>query len=148
MAKIVITRKSEWANRLKRFAVLINGKEFGAIKSGATEEFNVNAGQQIVECKVNWYYSNKFIVDAKEDETVYLQVKSNTMLLMLAFMAIVLLFLISTILQNKGYIGENVMKVVRSSYFIFLVAYFIYTLTLGRKRYLLLEPDTSNPFSN
>ena len=134
-------------NRLKRFSVLINTKEIGSIKSGATEEFNINVGVQIVECKVNWYYSNKFIVDAKEGESVYLQVKSNTMLLMLAFFAIVVLFLVSTILQNKGYIGEPVMKIIRLSYFVFLLAYFIYTLTIGRKRYLLIELDTSNPFA-
>jgi hypothetical protein len=148
MPKIVIIRKSEWMNRLKRFSVLINGKEVGTVKTGGTEEFNTEAGQQTIECKVNWYYSNKFIVDAKEGEAVYLQVKSNTIILMLAFLAIVCVFLATMILQSKGYIGEPVMKIVRLSYFVFLLAYFIYTLTIGRKRYLLLEPDTSNPFAN
>ncbi len=148
MPKIVITRKNEWSNRLKRFAVLINGKEVGTVKTGGTEEFNTEIGPQTLECKVNWYYSNKFVVDAKDGVTTYLQVKSNTRVLMLVFVTIVLLFLASIFLHNKGYISESVMKNFRLSYFVFLLAYFVYTLTIGRKRYLLLEPDTSNPFAN
>lgn len=147
MPKIVITRKSEWMNRLKRFSVLINAKEIGTVKSGGTEEFSTTIGLQEIECKINWYYSNKFIVDIKDGETVYLKVKNNTKNLMFLFIGIVLLFLSLTFLGQKGYIIDIGISTARFIYSVFLLAYFFYMLTVGRKKYLLLQPDTSNPFA-
>ncbi len=87
--KIIISRSSEWMNRLRTYKVFINGKQAGTVKNGVSEEFAVEPGVNSVQCKVDWYSSQPFNVDVKEGETNYLRVKSGIKYYWLFMVAII-----------------------------------------------------------
>src|SRR6188508_88630 len=51
---IIITRTSQYANRLRAIKIFINGKEAGSVANGKTEEFPVPAGPVELYAKIDW----------------------------------------------------------------------------------------------
>ena len=142
--RIILERKSQLLNRLKSYRVEINGVEQGRIRNGSTEEYEVPGGINEIICKINWCSSNSFSVNIKSGETVYLKTGSGIKY----FWAVYSIFLIAIIWKgilkfkmtpemNKILIGVEII----------LLLYFIYYLTIGRKRYLKIEEDIHNIFA-
>jgi hypothetical protein len=51
---IIITRTSQYANRLRGIKIFINGKEAGSVGNGKTEEFPVPAGTVELYARIDW----------------------------------------------------------------------------------------------
>ena len=51
---IVISRTSEWANRLRRIEFYIDGIKVGSISNGETAEFIVSPGKRSIYAKIDW----------------------------------------------------------------------------------------------
>ncbi|MGK2862103.1 MAG: hypothetical protein ACSLE0_09235 [Chitinophagaceae bacterium] len=54
MATIILTRTSEYVNRLRDYGVYIDGKKVGTMANGETKEFNVSSGQHTLFTKIDW----------------------------------------------------------------------------------------------
>lgn len=144
--KIIISRSSEWMNRLRSFKVLINGGEVGILKNGATEEFSVLPGTNSVQCKVDWYSSRPFSVDIKEGETVYLRVKSGMKYYWPSFIAILVGVFVVFYYKGRPDKPEWV-DIVPFVLLIPGVLYSLYYTTIGRKNYLVVQKDSKNVFA-
>ncbi len=144
--KIIISRSSEWMNRLRTFKILINNNQVGALKNGGTEEFSVQPGTNSVQCKVDWYSSRPLSIDIKEGETVYLRVRSGMKLYWLFMVAIIAgVFLVFYYRRNPD--RPEWVNPVTLILLIPGVLYSLYYTTIGRKNYLLLQKDSKNIFA-
>src|SRR5580698_7054159 len=88
--KIIITRSSEWMNRLRSYTILIDKIDAGSVKNGSSEEFIVAVGEHKVQCKLSWFYSPEFNINLKQDEVAYLRVKNALRF----YLPLVLLFVV------------------------------------------------------
>ena len=144
--KIILTRPSQWMNRIRGYKVLINGQQVGVIKNGATEEYLVEPGTNSVECKVSWCSSRTLPVNIQSGETTYLKVSNGMKLYYL-----MVLLLAGEVFLNFYYRGNpdkpSWFEPVTMGLIIIVFAYLLYYLTFGRKDYLLLEKDTKNVFA-
>lgn len=144
--KIIISRSSEWMNRMRSFKVFINGNQEGTLKNGGSEEFSVLPGTISVQCKVDWYSSKPFSIDVKEGETAYLRVSSGMKYYWPFFISIIVGVFLVFYYKGKPDKPEWVNIV---PFFLLIpgVLYSLYYTTIGRKNYLVLQKDSKNVFA-
>ncbi|HWC54929.1 MAG TPA: hypothetical protein VG676_15190 [Chitinophagaceae bacterium] len=144
--KIIVSRSSEWMNRLRTYKVLINGNQVGMVKNGGTEEFSVQPGNNSVQCKVDWYSSKPFSIDIKEGETAYLRVRSGMKLYWPFFIAIIvgvfLVFYYKGRPERPEWLTPVTLVLLIPG-----VLYSLYYTTFGRKNYLVIQKDSKNIFA-
>jgi len=131
MATIILNRTSEYVNRLRNYAVYIDGKKIGTIANGETKEFNVSPGQHSIVTKIDWCSSPTVTFDISDDEVRNFKVggfKNAKWLMPTA----VIVFLLSYIVNLK-YGFEYLFYFVVPAFLLL-----VYYLTVGRKRYLTL----------
>ena len=68
MAKIELTRSSEYANRMRKIKVLLDNQEIGTISNGQTKVFDIPDGEHRLQTKIDWLVSNPVDFDIKSDE--------------------------------------------------------------------------------
>ncbi len=143
--RIVLERKSEWRNRMRGYKVVINGTEQEKkIMNGDSEEYTVPAGANTIGCKVDWCSSNTLDVNVSAGETVYLKVGSG----MKYFWAAYVLLLV--MLFGRSFFRQQLpesYRYVAIGAAVLVICYFLYYITLGRNKYLLLQEDSKNIFA-
>jgi len=148
LAKIILSRKNEFMNRTRAYKVLIDGEVYGKISNGKTEEYDLVGGSHTIECKIDWCSSEVYQIEAGEDDTIYLQVKSG-MKYFIPLYIIFLLWLVSGIfIRNKreilGAAHPYIQWVVLGIPFLYMVYYF----TIARNRYLIIDKDKNSVFAS
>jgi hypothetical protein len=146
-SKIIITRKSEWLNRLRGYRIFIDGNESGKVGNGSSEEFVTDAGLHKVQCKVNWYGSREFEVETKPGEVSYLLVKSGMKYFWIFYILLIgglgiNLFYRFTHIKRPDYAQNVELALVLPA-----ILYLLYYLSFARKDYLVLSKDTKNIFA-
>ena len=147
-AKIIINRKSEWLNRMRGFKVFIDGKEAGIVNNGSSEEFTVESGVHIITMKFGFYSGQPKTISLNDNETKFLQTRRAWKFFWF-FYILFLLGLLSGFIFRSLNIQETRLTSIAGGILI-APAFFsaLYHLTLGRKKYLLLEDDDSNIFNS
>ena len=146
--KIIVSRPNQWLNRTRIVKVFIDDVEAGSVKNGSSEEFAIGSGQHIVQCKMDWQSSPVMIVNLNQHEIEYLIVK-NAMkyywplfLLMLIGVGINLFYLRY---QTQRPLGAYLLQL---ALILPALIYLLYYITIGRKKYLILEADQENIFAS
>lgn len=150
-AKIIIQRKKEMLNKLRPVKVFIDGVEVGNITKADAGDYTVEPGTHTVQCNIIRYKSFEKEVVLKEGETKFLKVKMG-----MKYFAVIYFLLVLTLLSDL--LLNQLMEKPRPDWFdslrwakviaVSLVAlYFIYYMTLGRKKYIIVEDDKDNIFS-
>jgi len=67
MSKIIIQRDSGYADRVRKYKVILNNNEIGQISNGETKEFDAPLGDNEVFIKIDWCRSNKICFDGHKD---------------------------------------------------------------------------------
>lgn len=67
MGKVIIQRDSGYADRIRKYKVILNGKEVGKIGNGETKEFDAPLGDNEVFLKIDWCRSNKLGFESHKD---------------------------------------------------------------------------------
>jgi hypothetical protein len=148
LAKIIINRKSEWLNRLRAFKVFIDDKEVGAVKNGSSEEFVVEEGTHNVHIKFGLYKSISLTITLNKGENKFLLTRNG----MKYFWPLYILLLVGVV-SKLIMIKLGIYNTDWSSYIQLLLVlpsllYFLFYLTIGRKKYLVLEKDHNNIFNS
>lgn len=145
-AKLILTRKGGVLNRRQAFKVLIDGVEAGQVKNDDTEEFTVEPGEHTVQCKLNWMTSQVETVNLKDGVNTYLTVSNSLKFMVPLYFLMVagVLFpfyfhLVKAPVPNYG----NTLKTVL---ILPAILYYIFYITIFRKKYLVIAQDKSNPF--
>lgn len=147
LSNVVIARKGEWLNRYKPYRIFINGYEVESIKSGAVQEFTVTAGRLEIIAKMWWYSSNKYHVEIKDGQTIFLQLKNGMRFIQPISITMGFIILASLVLMKTALISLHIFDIVLNSYCLFLLLYSGYYATLGRNKYLSLQLDRLNPIT-
>ncbi len=144
--KIVLNRKKEMANRIRKVQVLIDGVESGEIVNGSSEGFEVTPGVHTIQCKVSRFSSEPFTVNIGVNETKFLQVRSGMKYYTIGYI-LVLVALISVLVFRLAHIPlPSSVSIYQLLVMTPFVLYVLYYSTLGRKRYLVLGEDNENIF--
>lgn len=131
MAKIILSRKKEWANRARKFTIFIDGEKKDTISNGEIKEIELAPGKHKILLKVDWFSSPELEVDVKEERAKTIEVcgfKANRWLMPLMYIVLGIYF-ISAFVFKKEF--KEIMYLV-----IPIALVYIYYLTLGRKKYI------------
>lgn len=143
--RIILERKSEWMNRLKGYKVEVNGTvQEKKIMNGASEEYEVPGGTNVIVCKVNWCRSNSFSFDVKPGETIYLKVASGMKYFWVAYVLLLLMIV------GRNFAKQYMTPEMNIAFIVIAVAvlcYFLFYITIGRDKYLKIEKDKDNIFA-
>jgi hypothetical protein len=101
MAKIIITRTSEYKNKARKIKIELNGEVVGKIKDGQTIEFPVSHGMYVIKATIDWCSSNSVDVNLKRNSTIYLLLGSGSSS-----------DLIGIILNPKNYLSLQVSRLI------------------------------------
>jgi len=69
MPTLEITRSSEYANRLRKIKLFLDGKHLDSISNGETMRFEIAAGNHLLQAKVDWCTSNVINFSVAADAT-------------------------------------------------------------------------------
>jgi hypothetical protein len=77
MASLTIMRDSGYADRIRKYKVVIDGVVVGHISNGETKEFSVSPGRHHLCMKIDWCGSKPVEFTATEQEAVTFRARSN-----------------------------------------------------------------------
>tara|TARA_R100000655_G_scaffold38382_1_gene73396 strand:- start:26 stop:436 length:411 start_codon:yes stop_codon:yes gene_type:complete len=133
MSKLIIDRRSEFANRGRKIGLYLNKEKIGTIKNGETREFEIEPGQYKLHARIDWCGSQKEDISLKEDETKAVELTGFSknrwvlqILILIQFILIGLTYLIDINLYLMIFYSVGVML------------YMSYPITFGRNHYLKL----------
>ena len=143
--KLVLTRKSEWLNRLRGYKVFIDGVKTGVVRNGDTEEFLLQPGTHTLTCKVDWCSSRDYKFEVNEGEVAYAHVRSGMRHYWYFLIPTLVLYLVYSYGFERADRPRYLLYIMM---FLFLVTggYFLYYTVFSRKDYLLIEKDTTTLF--
>ncbi|MGM1057466.1 MAG: hypothetical protein ACQEWG_16390 [Bacteroidota bacterium] len=134
MSKIVIKRKSQWANKMRGIGLYLNGEKIGTIDDGETKEFQIEPGLHRLSAKIDWCGSPIEEIKLKQNDVKHVELsgfkKSQWLLPSLLFFAGISLVL-SFFDIDTSFITWTILLP--------LLLYLFYFVTIGRKKYLSLN---------
>ena len=139
MAKLIITRSSEFNNMTRKFRIYLNGKKIGTILSGKTEEFDIPDGKHNLCAKIDWCGSQDFPITIRNDETKAITVsgfKHRGVLVIITPFVIIFLILFRDFIKSNSYLKFPI--IILASYVVLVLTYY---LTIGRKKYLEIKEN-------
>ena len=74
---IRVTRKNTWADRLRKYRILVDGVAAIKISPGQTIVIPVEAGEHSVEARIDWCGSRKIHCTVSAGETVLMECRSR-----------------------------------------------------------------------
>jgi len=63
-----IKREASWANRLRKYKVILDGEEVGSIGESGTFEYPINPGLHTLYLQIDWCRSNKLEFEIENNE--------------------------------------------------------------------------------
>jgi hypothetical protein len=76
-ALICVSRDSGYADRLRSYSVVVDGRKIGKIANGETKSFPIDPGEHTLKLKIAWCGSNTIHFDADTSQTVDFQCASS-----------------------------------------------------------------------
>lgn len=133
MAKLIITRSSEWVNRQREIGVYIDGTKTGTIWNGEIREFDIAPGKHTLACKIDWCVTQKFNFTITEDSDIASFNLSTVKLMSRLPLIGIVIFALHLLARAVFHVD-----------YVFLLALpmlpvLAYYLTLGSSKYLVLE---------
>lgn len=77
MATLKITRDSGYADLVRAYDVILDGKKIGELRNGESKEFSVTPGQHALAAKIDWCGSKTLQFHARDSNTVSFNIRSN-----------------------------------------------------------------------
>ncbi|WP_224484725.1 hypothetical protein [Robertkochia aurantiaca] len=134
MSQIIIQRKTEYINLLRKYRIYLNNNKTDKIAGGETLVIDVEPGLHEIQAAIDWCQSNRLSFEIAEGETLEIEVRSNALLkysVQIALLSLIPLllynFFVNTAFNPFLYLWPVLMLV---------PGYFI---TIGRKRYLQIS---------
>ena len=70
MIEIEIKREASWADRLRKYKVILDEKEIGSIRQKETFEFQTNPGLHTLYLQIDWCRSEKLEFEIRDNESL------------------------------------------------------------------------------
>ncbi|SFT82230.1 hypothetical protein SAMN05216474_2555 [Lishizhenia tianjinensis] len=137
MTQLIINRSSAWANKLRDIKIYLDDVEITQIADGCSQTLNLPPGDYVVHAKIDWCSSKRVEVSLQENEQKEIVLSgfkcSNYLFLAFGIMILGMYLYDGPLVYGfnpfaLGVLGAGLV--------------FSYFLTLGRKQYLQLNPQT------
>jgi hypothetical protein len=141
VAKLIITRTSEFNNLTREFRIFLNGKEIGTISSGDTEEFDIPEGNHNLCAKIDWCGSENFPITLRNDETKSITIsgfKFGGILMIITPFTLIFLILFRDFIKSHFFLKLPALVAA-----MFVVLTLTYYMTIGRKKYLVIKENVN-----
>ena len=147
-AKIILSRPREWFNQTRTFRLWIDGSDAGSIRNGHVETVMLEPGSHTLQCRLAWYGSQEVRLTLEPGETAWYRVRNGMKYYWHSFIILLLGISLNLLLVNR--LDERPIWAPLVELVLILPAliYMLYYMTLGRKRYLVLEEDRENAFTS
>ncbi len=131
-----VQRRREWANGLRDYKIFIDGKLAGTVANGGQKSFELPAGPHMIVAKVDWAQSPEVdvVLEESQDRTLHVGMHRIASWAIPFFSVLVGLYFGLRISTNSPYTALILIPA---------LAYIIYIITAGRKKYLRLEEETT-----
>lgn len=93
---IIIKRESAYADKLRKYKIVLDGKVIGELADGQSKSFDAKSGEHTLRMKIDWARSNEVKFQSTENETIHFRT-SNRMRGVKMLLAIIY----ATILRNR-----------------------------------------------
>lgn len=144
MNEFTVSRKKEWANRMRSIRLYADDQKVAEISNGETKMIQFPPGKVNLQAKIDWAGSNVLEIDAYGSRNRTIELSSflhrNKMLRYFMYFGFGLsvLSVAIALMSPIGLISDAVMYILLafSIAFLSIITYFI---SIGRKRYLYLR---------
>lgn len=75
--KIEIVRTNQLVNYGRGIKLFVNNKKVGSIQDGESQTFELNLGENEIHARIDWFRTNPFKIDVKENEQIKLELGST-----------------------------------------------------------------------
>ncbi|MDT0676634.1 hypothetical protein [Autumnicola musiva] len=133
MAKLIVKRNSEWANKMRSMELLLDGKLLDSIEDREIKEFVVSTGKHSLQAKLDWCGSRKLDFELGENDIKLVELTGfvfSKWLLPLALVNAIFLFYLDAVYDVNSLFLAFLM--------FFFFGYHLFFLTFGRNHYLQL----------
>ena len=110
---LIITRSSEWNNRMRAISIYLDGKKLGTISNGETKSFEVDPGTHQLKARIDWCNSPEIPFIADENEKKYFRLSSSRYANILMPFTLVLLVLCYSFLAPGCRVGPYPFRISR-----------------------------------
>jgi hypothetical protein len=69
-SKLKIQRNSRYADKIRDYSIILDGKTIGRISDGDTKILDIKPGAHTLRLTISWCRSNRIRFDARSDETI------------------------------------------------------------------------------
>lgn len=134
MAKLIIYRNSEWANKSLSYSLYLNNEKVSEIEDRETKTLSLPEGDYRLEAKMNWCGSQAmdFHLDKTEEKRIEITGFTFSEYFFPAALGSVLLFLSYRALYHKSSLFLATLMMIFFGYLLFYVS-------IGRKHFLQLK---------
>jgi len=77
MAILKVTRDAGYADLLRAYAVMLDGKKIGELKNGESKTFQISPGAHSISMKIDWCGSKTLQFQSAETDSSAFKVSSN-----------------------------------------------------------------------
>lgn len=132
MAKLIVTRSSEWTNRGRAINIYLDGQKLGPMKNGATQEFDIPDGIHSLQAKIDWCGSRNYSFMVTDNDTKTIRISSFGYYVHFTpiCMAVIALYFFLHFMLHLDYFIWVVFLIIPVQ---------LYFLTFGRNDYLLVR---------
>jgi hypothetical protein len=74
---IIVKRESQYADSLRKYKIILDGKEFSTISRNEEKVFQINPGKHNIQLKIGWCKSNPIEFEIKKNEKLKFLCGSN-----------------------------------------------------------------------
>jgi len=74
---LILTRPRQYADRLRRYRIIVDGGEVGRLKSGEELRIGLSQGKHRIVARIDWARSNELSVEIRAGEAIEIEVGSN-----------------------------------------------------------------------
>ncbi|TNE54984.1 MAG: hypothetical protein EP344_13900 [Bacteroidetes bacterium] len=131
MAKLIITRKSEFVNRIRKYSIYLDGDKIGTIGDGETKEFDLAPGDHELKTTLDWCGSRTLRFHLAEGDTRRVETSGfryNNWLFVFVFVSMIAYSFLESPMRNYVLMLSLVP-----------LAVLAYLFTIGRNDYLYLK---------
>ncbi|MGH8498657.1 MAG: hypothetical protein ACRERV_07620 [Methylococcales bacterium] len=77
MAILKVTRDAGYADLMRAYAVMIDGKKIGELENGKSKEFPISAGDHTITARIDWCGSETLRFHAKDGDSLSFTISSS-----------------------------------------------------------------------
>lgn len=134
MPKLIVTRTSEWNNKVRKFGIYLNNKKIGVINDGEKKEFEIESGVYKISGKIDWCKSQEIEFEINKNESKEIEI-SGYKYGHLALRISIAIMLIYFLAKNLFHLDLQFLISIVAIGFL----YPMYFITVGKNNYLRLR---------